>query len=919
MQHIFVNAGLRISRRQFWSGLIRLEGIIIGPTLGGDNLFDILKYIHDNIEKPLSAAEVAKQFGYSKWYFCKKFRDYTKRTFVEYVRHYRIQLASIDILQGKKITDVAMDYGYETVGGFNKAFLIEYGCLPKEYKKHASEKQLYYERRRLSMYSLTDRCSILRDEAVNQKHYMKNYCAQRGVYYTLGMENAKEKGLSNTEIIAAGIVNTLEKFTPFIAPGELVVGFNFGDAKWGDCYLPPDTKEGRMLVKESGVSDEDARRYFEVRRKEIGTWWATPQGKEFGDYNYVPEVLLTEEEKWTEDEWAGIGRCIDSNHSVIGYEKVLKLGFEGLLEKVECYEAKNGSNPLYRSMKSICRAACGMGEKYARAAEEKLGNGADYDDKDLKKIIETCSQVPGRPARNFHEAVQALEFAHIINTWEDGINANSVGRLDQILYPYYKADIEKGILTKEEAYEIICCLWIKLYRDYDVQQSCVGGTSSDGESMVNELSYMMLDAVEQLDFIRCLSVRFSHKTEKEFLKRALEVVGHVQKGVPFFFNDDVMIPALMASGISREDAYDYTQIGCVETVIPGKSNPHAVSGDTNLLKALEYVFCDGHSMMYPDMQPGEKTGALDNFGTYDSLYNAVLAQINRILDLTCSKIKKYRDASVYGAPRPYKSLLTEGCMETGKDFNDAGAIYDYYQVMLGGVPNLADSLMVIKKFVYEEQKYTLEELKEILLKDYPDESVRLEFINKASKFGNDIEEVDQIAVDIVDKSCDMLEALSQKYGISFHSQPFTYLWMVDHGKHSQASPDGRHKGEIIAYSVSPMQGRDFNGLTALLNSISKFPTKRTPGTTSAIVEVDPKLFTDSNIGILTDILIASGKKGLSNVQFNTIDADTLINAQKYPEKYNNLAVRVSGFSQKFNLLSPELQNHIIGRTKHACL
>lgn len=452
-----------------------------------------------------------------------------------------------------------------------------------------------------------------------------------------------------------------------------------------------------------------------------------------------------------------------------------------------------------------------------------------------------------------------------------------------------------------------------------MQQSCVGGTSPNGESVVNELSYMMLDAVEQLDFVRCISVRFSHKTEKAFLRRALEVVGHVQKGVPFFFNDDVMIPALMEKGIARNDAYDYTQIGCVETVIPGKSNPHAVSGVTNLLKALEYVFGNGHSLMYPEKNPGAKTGDLESFDTYDAFYQALLIQINRILDLTCSKIKKSREASVYNAPRPYKSLLTEGCMEKGKDFNDAGARYDFYQVMLGGIPNLADSLMVIKKFVYDSQKYTLNELKEILLTDYPDESVRLEFINKAAKFGNDIEEVDQIAVDIVEKSCDMLEALSKKYGLSFHSQPFTYWWMVDQGKHSAASPDGRHKGEIIAYSVSPMQGRDFNGLTALLNSISKFPTKRTAGTTSAIVEVDPKLFTDNNIGILAEILAASGEKGLSNVQFNTIDADTLISAQKYPEKYNNLAVRVSGFSQKFNLLSPELQNHIIGRTKHTCL
>ena len=179
--------------------------------------------------------------------------------------------------------------------------------------------------------------------------------------------------------------------------------------------------------------------------------------------------------------------------------------------------------------------------------------------------------------------------------------------------------------------------------------------------------------------------------------------------------------------------------------------------------------------------------------------------------------------------------------------------------------------------------------------------------------------VKSIAIDIMDRSCDMLYVLSAKYQLSFHAQPFTFWWMINHGQHSAASPDGRRKGEPIAYSCSSMQGRDFNGLTALLNSIAKLPSKKAPGTTSAIVEVDPKLFCDRNLDALTDIFIAASQKGLCNVQFNIVDAETLMDAQKHPDHYNNLAVRVSGFSQKFNLLSPELQNHIIGRTKHACL
>lgn len=872
---------------------------------------DVLEYIHNNIRTPLHIEDIATRFGYSKWNFCVQFSKFTGQTFLEYVRHYRISLAALDILLGKKVLEVAMEYGYDTAVGFNKAFLREYGCVPTEYRKRAKESRLYYERRKASMFQLSNRCIMLREEVVNRKSFQNKFSFQRGVYYVLGAAEALKKGKNNENFTTAGIVNTLNKFTPVILPKELVVGFNYSDpprCQAAFYQTIEDTEQNRKEMAENELTPEEIEQYFQIfSNKEI-------------DFDISFKDSLTKEEKEARIDYSADGRCIAENHSVLGYEKILKYGFEGILKEIEHFETENGSNNLYVGVKRICMAACNMGEKYAAKAEELLRNKAeDYDCKDLERIISVCRKVPRYPVQTFLEAVQSLWFAHIINTWEDGVNANSLGRLDQILYPYYQSDIKKGIITKDEAFEIVCCLWLKLYRDYDVQQSCVGGTAADGTSMVNELSYMMLDATEQLDFIRCLSVRYSQNTEREFLKRALEVVGHVQKGVPFFFNDDMMIPALMSQGISLEDACDYTQIGCVETVIPGKSNPHAVSGEANLLKAVEYVLCNGHSMMYPELQPGVATGKISSIKTYQQFYDKILLQIERILDLTCSMIKKDWIVPCYNMPRPYKSLLTEGCLESGKDFNEAGSKYDYYQVMLEGIPNLADSLLVIKKFVYDEKKYTLEQMKAILEDDYPDEAVRAEFMHKAPKFGNDIDEVDTIAVNILNYCCDLLNGFSEKYSLSFHAQPFTFYWMVEHGENSAASPDGRHKGEIIAYSCSPMQGRDFNGLTAVLNSIAKLPAERTPGTISAIVEADPKLFCDVNMDSIVDMLIAASNRGLSNVQFNIIDADTLIEAQKYPDRYNNLAVRVSGFSQKFNLLSPEIQNHIIGRTKHVCL
>ena len=504
----------------------------------------------------------------------------------------------------------------------------------------------------------------------------------------------------------------------------------------------------------------------------------------------------------------------------------------------------------------------------------------------------------------------------MINTWEDYINANSLGRLDQILYPYYKRDIENGTLTKGEAFELLCCLWLKLYRDYDVQQSCVGGADKEGNSAVNELSYLMLDVTEALGFVRCLSVRYSPRTEKAFVQRALEVVGHVQKGIPFFFNDDVMVPALVSHGICLEDARDYTQIGCVETVIPGKSNPHAVSGRCNFLRGMEYALNNGCSMINPELTPGLETGEPEGFKSFEQLKEAVFKQVGNMLESTCERVKYWLKPAGRHDLRPYKSLLTQGCLESGRDFNERGAKYDYYQIDFMGIPNLADSLEAIRELIYKNKRYTLGQLIYQLKNDWPDEAMRLDFLNKAPKFGNDIQSVDSLAAEIVDYGCEKLRELSEKYGMDFHAQPFTFIWMIGEGRVGAASPDGRRRGENIAYSVSPMQGRDFNGFTALINSLCAFPTKKTPGTTSAIVEVEPKLFSDKNIPVFADIMLAAAEKGLSNVQFNVVDADTLRSAQLHPENYRNLAVRVSGFSQKFYLLDRDMQDHIIERTKH---
>ena len=779
------------------------------------------------------------------------------------------------------------------------------------------------------MFKLSKRCARLRADAVDIKPLNRRILPQHVMLFEEGLYAYIASGGTGAHSrIAAGLANVLEKAPPLIGRSELLVGYNYADTPYPEFWQPDASEACRQLILDADFTAEqyenhlkhhaEVFKYYQFDRQVFD--YSTTHTITFnnGEIDFLKDFSKAELEMGTE--WAAIGRSMTDNHTIVDYAQVLELGFSGLKARVEAFEAQNGYSDMYDAMKRVCDAACTLGARYADHAEALLSSETNPSRRaELAGIAACCRRVPALPARSFYEAVQSLVFAHYINTWEDGINANSLGRLDQLLYPYYHADIQAGRITREQAFELICCLWIKFYRDYDVQQSCIGGCKTDGSDAINALSWMMLDATEALGFVRCISVRFTSRTDPAFIRRALEVVGHLRKGVPFFFNDDVLIPALVSKGVSLEDARQYSQIGCVETVLPGLCNPHAVSGESNLLKAMEYTFGNGRSLFDPQLRPGLATGELAELTDFARFKAAVYDQMENILDITCRKVALWSAAAAKYNPKPVKSLLTRDCVENGRDFNARGARYDYYQIMLGGIINLADALLSVRTIVYEEQLCTLDYMKAQLESNFPNEAFRQLCLHHAAKFGNDDDAVDSIAAELIDFCCDVLERMEAKYQLRFHAQPFTFLWMIDHGNVTAASPDGRRRGENIAYSASPMQGRDMNGLTAVLNSLAKLPSKRCPGTISAIVEAEPLLFTDSNIPILTDILLTAAERGLSNVQFNTVDVETLLDAQLHPEKHNNLAVRVSGFSQKFNLLDRPLQDHIIGRTKHKCL
>ncbi len=771
----------------------------------------------------------------------------------------------------------------------------------------------------------------MREITFNWKETQRPYIGQR-IHWSLAGLVETMPAWTWYKKVSHCLASVVANFSPYIHVTEdtceLVVGYNYynDDATMGfELYLGSHNKARFKEYLSKGVlSPSQVQFCIDVLDEDLDE--ILPRGEYSPD---IPPDALNAIS-------AGLFQAgaTHENHTIIGYDKVLQRGFNGILEELNIMEhALEWRDPasitrrhLIDCTRKIIDAACKMGERYADEAERLIDVMASQDRKrELREIADTCRRVPREPARTFREAVQSLWFAHVINTWEDGINANSLGRLDQILYPYYKHDLAAGTITTDEAFETICSLWLKLYRDYDVQQAQLGGLRPDGMDGTNELSYMMLDATESLGFIRCLSVRYHRGMPVEFLRRALDVVKKGM-GVPFFFNDDVLVNALVNHGVSLEDARDYGAIGCVEITIPGKCNPHAVSNQVNLLKCLELALNDGVPFPLGANKAGPvgpRTGNAGEFKTFEALIAAYEAQVSHFIDIACAESNRLELHHAIHKPMPYKTLLTDGCLESGRDFNQGGARYNWHETMLFGIPNVADALEAIRELVFDQKQFTMNELVNQLRSDWSSgmdtgtgEWIRTACINKAAKYGNDQDSVDMLAARVMRHACDCLQRQRGVFKGGFLPQPFTFLWLVDHGRRTGASADGRHARENLAYSLSPHQGRDMNGLTAMLNSLAKLPHELAAGGPSAIIEVDPVLFDEKNMGSLVSLVKAAFDKGVGQMQFNVIDEQTLLDAKEHPEKHPNLTVRVSGFSQRFVLLGKDIQDHIIARTKH---
>ncbi len=631
-------------------------------------------------------------------------------------------------------------------------------------------------------------------------------------------------------------------------------------------------------------------------------------------------------------------------HTVLG-DKIYKKGLLDLKEEIQ--KNMQALDPLRDSaayekmeeLKAMDIAADAMihyAERYSKEAKKlarKEKNAARR--KELTRIAGICARVPAHPPRDFWEAIQAYWFVHVgvileLNPWD----AFNPGRLDQHLCPFFEKGLKNGTLTREKARELLQAFWIKFnnqpappkvgvtaeesstYTDFVLINT--GGVRSDGSDAVNELSYLLLDVVEEMRLTQPSSmVQISKKTPDRFLKRALEIIG-TGFGQPSVFNTDVIIQELLRQGKSIEDARNGGASGCVETGAFGKEC-YILTGYFNIAKILEITLNNGL-----DPRTGRKigleTGDPARFSSFDQLLEAFKTQLNHFINIKIRGNNIIERLYAEHLPVPFLSLFIDDCVAKGKDYNDGGARYNTNYIQGVGLGTITDSLAAIKFNAFDKKYITMEELLEALRTNFHGyETLRQKLVNRTPKYGNDDDYADQFARTVFE---DYYEAVDGRPNTKDGHYRINLLPTTVHiyfGKAVGATPDGRKAGEPLSEGVSPVQGADRKGPTAVIKSVAKIDHARTGGTLLN-QKFTPQLLADEEgLDKLAHLIRTYFKLDGHHIQFNVVNSDMLRDAQRRPEKYRDLIVRVAGYSDYFVDLNVELQNEIIKRTEHTSL
>ena len=552
--------------------------------------------------------------------------------------------------------------------------------------------------------------------------------------------------------------------------------------------------------------------------------------------------------------------------------------------------------------------------------------------KELERIAEVCFHVPASAPRDFWEALQAYWFVHIgviteLNTW-DSFNP---GKLDQHLYPFYKKGIEDGTLTPEKAKELLECFWVKFNNQpappkvgvtlaesgtyTDFANINIGGIKPDGSDGVNEVSYMLLDVIADMKILQpSTNVQVSQKNPDRFLKKACEVI-RMGMGFPSVFNTDAVVKELIRQGKSIEDARCGGTSGCVETGAFGKE-AYILTGYFNIPKVLEITLNNGFDKR-TGKRIGLETGDPKGFQSYEELFEAFRKQMRHFIDIKIRGNNIIEKLYAAYMPSPFLSIIVDDCIKKGKDYNAGGARYNTNYIQGVGIGTITDCLSAIKYHVFDNKNMTMGELLSALSSNFEGhERVRQMLINKTPRYGNDDDYADSIMVSVFETFFSLVDGRKNLKGGSYRINMLPTTCHIYFGSVTGATPDGRRAEEPLSEGISPVQGADRNGPTAVIKSASKMDHIKTGGTLLNQKFTPQVLEGEQGLEKLVHLIRSYFRLEGHHIQFNVVSADTLREARKNPEKYRDLIVRVAGYSDYFNNLSKKLQDEIITRTEH---
>ncbi|MGI6679141.1 MAG: glycyl radical protein [Dehalobacterium sp.] len=621
-----------------------------------------------------------------------------------------------------------------------------------------------------------------------------------------------------------------------------------------------------------------------------------------------------------------------------GYKWLIQQGITGIVQKIDfCQAELDLTSPgdyekdyYLQALRIVAEGIMDLAERYAQEAERLAALEQDPQRKEeLEEIAEVCRWVPAFPARTFREALQSLYFYQICIFMEQNAASYNPGRMDQYLWPYYQADLKAGRITPEEAQELLDCLWVKfsepcLFQDkvtaefaagYPMFQNvCVGGVDETGRDAVNDLSYMMLQATMDVQLYQpSLSVRYNlAKNPNSFLRKVVELIS-LGTGFPAFHNDDIGIRMIMNKGVPLKEAFDWNPCGCVETNLEGRMRQYTALADINLGSIVEFALLNGQNR-----KSGRTisccTGDATQFKTYEDFLEAVKCHIAYAVRAVV-KGSHVIDEICMNRPSPALSLTFKECIEKCRDYAWGGAKYNVGNgIILIGVADLINSVAAVRHLVYETNQVTMEELLAALDCDFEGKEDILKLCLSAPKYGNDDPMVDDLVGDLFTFIADEIEKYSSKFG-QMTPGILPVSGNTPFGLEVGALPSGRRAWKPLADGVSPSGGTDMNGPSGVLKSVAHIPHDRFVQGTLLNMKVEPAMLsTDNGITQMMALLKSMCSLGVYHVQFNVIDQKKLIQAQKNPDAYRGLLVRVAGYTAYFVELGKDVQDDIIGRT-----